>query len=189
MIIINSSYVLIITTPFVRPPKRVGAHPPSCLVKHIIFSMCGCYLQSWLNYCNSTSDWGRVALFRGFPNESFRQVICVPDLGTQGHLSLSDRIMIRSHMSRQFRRVSISSDLHCQFGIPMGSVLSTPSSSKIKAYTPDSLTTVIPLRGSKYRFGIWGIIISVTPGSKRSIKWWWGEYYSHHRQFGVTVVF
>ena len=27
MIIINSSYVLIITTPFVRPPKQVGAAP------------------------------------------------------------------------------------------------------------------------------------------------------------------
>ena len=37
MIIINSSYVLIITTPSVRPPDRVEARPPSCLGKYIIF--------------------------------------------------------------------------------------------------------------------------------------------------------
>lgn len=37
IIIINSSYVLIITTPSVRPPDRVEARPPSCLGKYIIF--------------------------------------------------------------------------------------------------------------------------------------------------------
>ncbi len=37
MIIINSSYVLIITTPSVRPPEQMEAAPPSCLGKYTIF--------------------------------------------------------------------------------------------------------------------------------------------------------
>lgn len=39
-IIINSSYVLIITTPFVRPPKRMESILPSCPGKYIKFSLC-----------------------------------------------------------------------------------------------------------------------------------------------------
>ena len=38
MTIINSSYVLIITTPFVRPPKQVEAALPSCLGKYTLLS-------------------------------------------------------------------------------------------------------------------------------------------------------
>ena len=38
MMIINSSYVLIITTPFVSPPKQVEAALPSCLGKYTLLS-------------------------------------------------------------------------------------------------------------------------------------------------------
>lgn len=44
IMIINSSYVLIITTPFVRPPKQVGAAPPAAWVS-ILF---------YLFYCRSS---------------------------------------------------------------------------------------------------------------------------------------
>lgn len=37
IMIINSSYVLIITTPFVRPPKQVGAAPPVAWVSILFY--------------------------------------------------------------------------------------------------------------------------------------------------------